>query len=50
MDIINENQQKFEPYAAMVDKAYENLNSEFLTTKMLIVKLKIMYKMMKQVN
>ena len=30
MDIINENQQKFEPYAAIVDRAYENLNSEFV--------------------
>ena len=30
MDIINENQQKFEPYAPIVDRAYENLNSEFL--------------------
>ena len=30
MDIINENQQKFEPYAAMVDKAHENLNSDFV--------------------
>ena len=30
MDIINENQQKFEPYAAMVEKTYENLNSEFV--------------------
>ena len=30
MDIINENQQTFEPYAAMVDRAYENLNSEFV--------------------
>ena len=30
MDIINENQQKFEPYAAMVDRAYENLNLEFV--------------------
>ena len=30
MHIINENQQKFELYAAMVDRAYENLNSEFV--------------------
>ena len=30
MDVINENQQKLEPYAAMVDKTYENLNSEFV--------------------
>ena len=30
MDIINENQKKFDPYAAMVDRAYENLNSEFV--------------------
>ena len=30
MDIINENQQKSEPYAVMVDKAYENLNSKFV--------------------
>ena len=30
MDIIDENQQKFEPYAAIVDRAYENLNSEFV--------------------
>ena len=30
MDIINENQQKFETYAAIVDRAYENLNSEFV--------------------
>ena len=30
MDIINENQQKFEPYAAIVDRSYENLNSEFV--------------------
>ena len=30
MDIINENQQKFEPYAAMFEKTYENLNSEFV--------------------
>ena len=30
MDIINENQQKFEPYAAIVDRAYENLNLEFV--------------------
>ena len=30
MDIINENQEKFEPYAAMVDRAYENLNLEFV--------------------
>ena len=30
MDIINENQQKFEPYAVIVDRAYENLNSEFV--------------------
>ena len=30
LDIIDNNQQKFEPYAAMVDRAYENLNSEFV--------------------
>ena len=30
MDIINENQKRFEPYAAMVDREYENLNSEFV--------------------
>ena len=30
MDTINENHQKFEPYAAMVDKTCENLNSEFV--------------------
>ena len=30
MDIINENQRKFEPYATIVDKEYENLNSEFV--------------------
>ena len=30
MDIIIENQQKFEPYAAIVDRAHENLNSEFV--------------------
>ena len=30
MDTINENQQKFEPYAAIVDRAYENLDSEFV--------------------
>ena len=29
-DIINENQQKFEPYAAIVDRTNENLNSEFV--------------------
>ena len=33
MDIINENQQKFEPYAAIVDRGYENLNSEFVDNK-----------------
>ena len=30
MDIFNENQQKFEPYAAIVDRAYENLNLDFV--------------------
>ena len=30
LDIIDNNRQKFEPYTAMVDKAYENLNSEFV--------------------
>ena len=30
MDIVNENQQKFEPNAVIVDRAYENLNSEFV--------------------
>ena len=30
LDIIDNNRQKFEPYAAMVDRAYENLNSEFV--------------------
>ena len=30
MDVINENQLKSEPYAAMVDRAYEYLNSEFV--------------------
>ena len=30
MDIINENQQKFESYTTIVDRAYENLNSEFV--------------------
>ena len=30
MNIINENQQKFEPDTAIVDRAYENLNSEFV--------------------
>ena len=30
IDIINENQQKFEPYAAIVDRTNENLNSEFV--------------------
>ena len=30
MDIINENQENFEPYSAVVDRAYENLNSEFV--------------------
>ena len=30
IDIINENQQKFEPYAAIVDRANKNLNSEFV--------------------
>ena len=30
MNIINENQQKFEPDTAIVDRAYENLNSEFI--------------------
>ena len=30
MDIINENQENFEPYSAIVDRAYENLNSEFV--------------------
>ena len=30
MDIINDNQQKFQPYAAMVERAYENLNLEFV--------------------
>ena len=33
MDIIDENQQKFEPYAAMVDKAYENLHLEFVNNQ-----------------
>ena len=33
LDIINENQQKFEPYAAIVDRGYENLNSEFVDNK-----------------
>ena len=30
IDIINENQHKFEPYAAIVDRANKNLNSEFV--------------------
>ena len=30
LDIIDNNRQNFEPYAAMVDRAYENLNSEFV--------------------
>ena len=30
IDIINENQQKFEPYPAIVDRANKNLNSEFV--------------------
>ena len=30
MDIINENLQNFEPYAVIVDRAYENLNWEFV--------------------
>ena len=30
IDIINKNQQKFEPYAAIVDRANKNLNSEFV--------------------
>ena len=30
LDIIDNNRQKFGPYAAMVDRAYENLNSEFV--------------------
>ena len=30
MDVINGNQQKFERYAAMVDRVYENFNSEFV--------------------
>ena len=30
MDIINDKHQKFEPYAAMFDRAYENFNLEFL--------------------
>ena len=29
-DIIDNNRQKFKPYAVMVDRAYENLNSEFV--------------------
>ena len=33
MDIINANQQKFEPYAAMVDKAHENLNLDFVDSQ-----------------
>ena len=42
MDIINENQKKFEPYPALVELSIQNL----LTTKMLMAKLK----MMKQVS
>ena len=30
MDIINDKHHKFEPYAAMFDRAYENFNLEFL--------------------
>ena len=30
LDIIDNNRQKFEPYAAMVDRAYENVNPEFV--------------------
>ena len=33
MDIVNKNQQTFEPYAAMVDKAYENIHSEFVNNQ-----------------
>ena len=29
-DIIDNNRQKFKPYAVMVDRAYENLNLEFV--------------------
>ena len=30
LEIIDNNRQNFEPHAAMVDRAYENLNSEFV--------------------
>ena len=30
LEIIDNNRQKLEPYAAMVDRSYENLNSEFV--------------------
>ena len=33
MDIINENQQKFEFYTAMVDRAYGNFSSEFVDSQ-----------------
>ena len=33
LDIIDNNRQKFKPYAIMVDRAYENLNSEFVDNK-----------------
>ena len=33
MDVINGNQQKFERYASMVDRVYENFNSEFADNK-----------------
>ena len=42
MDIINGNQQKFERYAAMVDRVYESRAKNLLISKLSMAKLKTM--------